>query len=113
MYAYLEDMRDRVLFIDLLLHDTILIHTDRRQNIKHTLVHGFQAVDDESHGDLLPAGDTLLCAAPPVLGLLGLADVTDVEHDAVQCASVEGFVFVVRSHGDKQFGFSVVHLRAQ
>lgn len=111
--AYLENVRDSVLSVDLFLHDTILIHTDSGQNIQHSLVHGLETVNDECHGDLLPSRHALLRRPAPILGLLGLADVSNVQHHTVQRASVERLVLVIGGDRDEQLGLPVVHLRAQ
>lgn len=75
---YLKDVSHGVLAVDLLLHYTILVDTDCRQDIEDGFVHSLKTIDDEGDCDPLPTGDTLLRAPPPVLGLLRLADVTDV-----------------------------------
>lgn len=77
--TYLKNVSHGVFAVDLLLHDTILVDTDCRQDIQDGLVHGFKTVDNEGDGDPLPTWDALLCAPPPVLGLLRLADVTDIQ----------------------------------
>ena len=51
----LENVRDRVFAINLLLHDTVLIDTDGCEDIQHRLVHRLQTIDDERDGDPLPA----------------------------------------------------------
>ena len=67
LLPYLENVSDGILAIDLLLHDTILIHTNRGENIQDSLVHGFQTINDERHSDLLPPRDTFLRGPTPVL----------------------------------------------
>jgi hypothetical protein len=98
----LEDMSDGILSVDLLFHNTVLIYTDRGQNIQNGLVHRLETVDNQSDSDPLPARATLLCGPPPVFRLLSLADVTDVQHDAMKGACVEGLVFVIRGDSNQE-----------
>jgi len=44
--AYLEDMSNGILPIDLFFHDTILIYTNCGQDIQDGLVHGLETVDN-------------------------------------------------------------------
>ena len=99
--TYLEDVGDGIFTIDLFLHDTILVDANCGKNIQDSLVHRLKTIDDERDSDLLPSGDAFFCTPTPVLGLLGLADVTDIQHDTMESASIEGLVFVVRRDGDQ------------
>jgi hypothetical protein len=109
----LEDVGNGLLAVNLLLHDAILVDTYGGEDVQNILVHVVEAVDDEGDSDLLPAGVALLGATTPVLGLLGLADVTDVKHDTVEGASVEGLVLVVRGDGNQELSLAVVHPGAE
>lgn len=106
-------MSHRILLVDFLFHDTILVNANGGQNVQNTLVHGIQAINDKRHRDLLPSRIAFFSALPPVLGLFGFADVPNIKHDTVQGARVKSFVFVVRCDRDEKFGFAVVHLRPQ
>ena len=108
--TYLEDVGNGVLAVNLLLHDTILVHTDGSKNIQDSLVHGLQTIDDERHGNLLPSRSALLRSPTPVFRLLRLADVTDVKHDTVQRTRVQSLVLVVRGDSDQELRLAVVHL---
>lgn len=44
--AYLKDMSDGILSIDLLFHDTVLVHANGGQNIQDGFVHGLETIDD-------------------------------------------------------------------
>ena len=121
---YLEQVRHRLLAVDVSLHDIVLIHAAAAQgsepegsacaslvssagtrdahcteHVKHALVAGVDAIKDKRHYDSLPSWSPFLGAAPPELGL-ALDDVADVEHDAMQCASDENLVFIVVGDGD-------------
>ena len=106
-------MCNRILAINLFLHDTVLINTDSCEKVQDSFVHCFQTINNKGNGDSLPARNTFLGAAPPVLGLLSLADVTDIQHDTVQGARVERLVLVVRGDGNEELGLPIIHLRAQ
>ena len=93
--TYFEDVSDSILSIDLLFHDTVLVYTDCGQKIQDGLVHGLETVDNQCDGDPLPTRVTFLCGPPPVFGLLRLANIANVQHDAMKCAGVQGLVLVV------------------
>jgi hypothetical protein len=97
----------------LFFHDAILVHANGCEKIQHTLVHWFQAVNNESDSNALPGRDTLFRAPSPVLGLLGLADISDVQHHAMQGTCVKGLVLVVGGDGNKNFSGTIVNLGAQ
>lgn len=63
--------------------------------------------------DPLPTRITFFCRAAPILGLLGFANITNIKHDTVECAGIQGLVFVIRCDGDEQFRLPIVHLCAQ
>ena len=108
--AYLEYVGDGILSIDLLFHDTVLVYTDSGQNIQDGLVHGLEAIDDQSDGDPLPTRAAFLCGPLPVFGLLRLADIADVQHHAMECAGVEGLVFVIRRNCNQDIGLPPPYL---
>jgi hypothetical protein len=106
-------MRDGVLAVNLLLHDTILVHANCCQNIQHALVHFVKPVHNKGHSDLLPVGETLLSVFAPERGGLGLADITDVHHNAVESTGVESLVLVVRGDCNEELSLAVVELGAK
>lgn len=108
--THLEDVSNRLFTINLLLHDTVLIYSHGSQYIEDCLVHRLETVNNERNGDPLPAGDTLFRTAAPVLRLLGVADVTNVQHDAMQRSCIQRLVLIVRRDGDEQLGRAVVLL---
>lgn len=87
-YRYLEDMSYGIFAIDLFLHNTILVYTDRSENVQDTLVHWFKPIYNKSHDNLLPSRSAFLRGPTPVLWLLGFANITYVEHYAVQGACI-------------------------
>ena len=111
--AHLEDMSDGILSIDLFFHDTVLVYADRGQKIQDGLVHGLETVDNQSDSDPLPTGVTFLRGPLPVFGLFRLADITDVQHDAMERTGIKGLVFVVRRNGNQDVGLPPPHLLAE
>lgn len=105
----LEDVRDRVPAVDVLLDDAVLVHPDGREHVEHALVRLLDAVEDQAHHDLLPRG----AALRPEGGLLELHDVADVLHHPVQGPREEDLVLVVVGDGDHELGVPVVRPRAQ
>ena len=89
-----------ILAIDRFFHYTVLVNADGGENVEHSFVHSLEAVNDESHRNPLPSRSSLFRGSPPVLGLFGLANVTNIQHDAIQGSSVQSFVLVGRRHGD-------------
>lgn len=77
--TYLKDMSHRVFTVDLFLHNTILVDSDRRQDIQDRLIHGLKTVDNKGDRNPLPPWDTFLRAPPPVFGLFRLANVTNIQ----------------------------------
>ena len=102
--AYLKDVGNSVLSVNLLLHDSILVYANRGENIQDGFVHGLETVDNQGNGDPLPAGATFLCMPLPVFGLLGFAYITDIQHNAMECACVKGLVFVIGRDCDQYIG---------
>lgn len=94
-------MSDGILSVNLLFHDTILIHANRGEKIQDGLVHRLETVDDQRDSDSLPTRATFLCVLPPVFGLLRLADIADIQHDAMKSPCVKGLVFVIRSDSNQ------------
>ena len=103
-------MSDGILSIDLLFHDTVLVYTDRGQNIQDGLVHGLEAIDNQSDSDPLPTGATFLCGPLPVFGLLRLADIADVQHHAMERTGVQRLVLVIRRDGNQDIGLPSPYL---
>jgi hypothetical protein len=95
--------------VDILLHDTILVDTDRGEQIKSTLVARVDTVENQAHNNLLPSGAALV----PELGLLQVDNVADVLHYTVQSTGSEDLVFVVVGDGDEQLCVAVVHCGTQ
>jgi hypothetical protein len=104
-----HDMGNGLVSVNVLLHDTILVYTDSREQVERALVAGVDTVEDEAHDNLLPSRAALV----PELGLLQVDNVADVLHDTVQSAGGEDLVFVVVGDGDEQLRVAVVHGRAQ
>ena len=102
--AYLKDVGNGVLAVNLLFHDSVLVHANRGENIQDGFVHGLETVDNQGDGDPLPTGATFLCMPLPVFGLLGLAYVADIQHNAMECACVKGLVFVIGRDCDQNIG---------
>ena len=102
--THLEDMSNSIFSVDLLFHNTVLVYADRGQKIQDGLVHGLETIDNQSDGDPLPTGATFLRGPPPVFGLLRLADIADVQHDAMKSTGVQGLVFVIRCNSDQDIG---------
>ena len=90
-----------VLFVNLLLHDTILVHANCSQNVEYGLkrhqhadhcgrqtetylVHSLKTIDNKRDSNLLPRRRALLRMLLPALGLLRLADITDIKHYTYQ-----------------------------
>lgn len=108
----LENVRYRVFSIHLLLHDTVLVNTHSGQEIEHALIHWLQTIDDESDYNPLPTWHTFFGSSPPVLGLLCLANITNVQHDTMERTSIECLVFIVRCDSNENFSLAVVELRS-
>ena len=104
-----NNVRHGLLSVNITLHDTVLIDTNGRQQVKGVLVAGVDAVKDQADDDLLPGWATLV----PELGLFQIDNVPDVLHDAVEGTRSKHLVFVVVGDGDKKFSVSVVHGRTQ
>lgn len=122
-------MGHRILAIHLFLHHTILIDAHSGQNVKDSLVHGLETINNERDSDLLPARVALLGVPPPVLRRLGLADVADIKpvknplarvaewlrekhrHDTVQSPRIKRLVLVIRGDSDEKFGLTIVQFR--
>lgn len=102
-------MSNGLLAVNILLHDSILIDTNRRKDIQRLLVAGINTVKDEANDDLLPRWATLV----PELRALQVDNIADVLHHTVQRARGEDLVFVVIGDGDQQFSVAVVHSRTQ
>lgn len=94
-----------LLAVNVLLHDTILVDTNGREQIEGALVTGVNTVKNKAHNNLLPSRTTLV----PELGLFQVYNVADVLHDAVHCASGQDLVFIVVCDGNEQLGVAVVH----
>lgn len=106
-------MGHRILAIHLFLHHTILIDAHSGQNVKDSLVHGLETINNERDSDLLPARVALLGVPPPIFRSLGLADVANIKpvesplarvaewlsekhrHDTVQSPRIKRLVLVI------------------
>ena len=108
--AHLEDMGDSILSIDLLFHHTVLVYTNGGQNIQDGLVHSLETVDNQSNSDPLPTRATFLRSPLPILGLLRLADITDIHHDTMEGTGIKGLVLVVRRDGNQDIGLPLPDL---
>jgi hypothetical protein len=102
-------MGDGLVTVDVLLHDTILVDTDGREQVECALVARVDTVENKAHDNLLPSRAALV----PELGLLQVDNVADVLHDTVQGTGGEDLVFVVVGDGDEQLGVAIVHGRTQ
>lgn len=91
--SHLEDMCDSVLAVNLLLHDTILIYANSSKDVQNALVHGVKSIANERDADLGPGGLAALHTALPILGLLRLANVSNVQHNAMERTS---YIIVLR-----------------
>ena len=111
--SVLEDMCYSVLVIDFLFHDTILVDTNRSENIKYRLVHSLETVDNQRHRDALPSSDTFLSGTLPISGRLGLADITNVQHDSMEGTSIKDLVFLVGRDSDEKLGGAGIKGRAK
>ena len=90
-------MRQRLLAVDVTLHDSVLVDTHRGEKIEGVLVAGVDTVEHKTDDDLLPGGTALV----PELGLLEVDDVPDILHDTVERAGGEGLVFIVVGDGNE------------
>ena len=99
------DVSNRLVAVDVLLHDTILVDTDGREEIERTLVTGVNTVENQADNDLLPGWASLV----PEFGLLEVDNVTDVLHDTVHSTGGEDLVFVVICHSNQKLSVTVVH----
>lgn len=104
-----HDMSDGLLAVNVTLHDTILVDTHSREEIKSALVAGIDAVENQADDDFLPSRAALV----PELGLLQVDNIANILHDTVQSTGGQDFVFVVVGNGDEQLGVAVVHGRTQ
>jgi hypothetical protein len=102
-------MGNGLVAVNVLLHDTVLVDTDSREQIERALVAGVDTVEYQAHDNLLPSRAALV----PELRLLQVDNVADVLHDTVQGTGGEDLVFVVVGDGDEQLGVAVVHGRTQ
>lgn len=98
-------MSNSLLAVNILLHDSVLVDTNRGQHIQSALVARIDTVENQADNNLLPCWATLV----PEFGLLKIDDFSDVLHDTVQSASSEDLVFVVVCHCDQKLGMTVVH----
>lgn len=106
-------MGDSVLAIDLFLHYTVLVNTDCGENVKHGLVHRLKTVDNERNSNLLPTRGSLFCMSSPILGLLCFANITNIQHNAMESSGIESLVLVIGGDGYEQLGVTIVHFRTQ
>jgi hypothetical protein len=96
---------NRLLAVNVLLHDSVLEDTNRGQHVQGALVAGVDTVENQADDNLLPCWASLV----PELGLLKIDDFSDVLHDTVKGASGEDLVFVVVCHCNQKLGVTVVH----
>ena len=104
-----DNVSNRLVSVNVLLHDTVLVDTDSREQIKGALVAGVDTVENQAHDNLLPSWTTLV----PKLGLFEVDNVADVLHDTVQGTGSKNLVFVVVGNGNEQLSVTVVHGRTQ
>lgn len=106
-------MRDSILPINLLLHHAVLINTHGCENVENAVVHWLKSIHDQCNCDLFPPWCPFLCIGPPEFRLLGLANVTDVEHNAMKSPCIQCLVFIVGRNSDQNFSLSVVQFGSQ
>ena len=98
-------MSNSLLAVNVLLHDSVLVDTNRGQHIQGTLVARIDTVEHQADDNLLPCWASLV----PEFGLLKIDDFSDVLHDTVQGASGEDLVFVVVGDCNQKLRMAVVH----
>ena len=103
------DVSNGLVAVNVLLHDTILVDTNGREQIERALVARVDTVENQADDDLLPSWASLV----PELGLLQVDNVADVLHDTVQSTGGEDLVFVVVCHSNQKLSMAVVHGRTQ
>ena len=103
------NVSNRLVAVNVLLHDTILVDTDGREEIERTLVTGVNTVENQADNNLLPGWASLV----PEFGLLEVDNVTDVLHDTVHSTGGQDLVFVVICHSNQKLSVTVVHSRTQ
>lgn len=91
--------------INIMLHDTILINSDGRKEVKGLFIAWFDSVEDQADDNFLPCRTSLV----PELGLFQVHDILNILHDVVQGSSGKNFILIVVSNCDQHFGVSVVH----
>jgi hypothetical protein len=99
------NVSNRLVAVNVLFHDTILVDTDGGKEIEGALVARVDTIENKADDNLLPGRTTLV----PELGLLQVDNVTDVLHNTVQCTGGENLVFVVVGDSDQELGVAVVH----
>ena len=104
-----EDVCHRLFTVDVLLHDAVLVDTDRCKDIERALVAGIDTVKNHAHHDLLPCRPALI----PEFGFLEIDNIADILHHAVQCSRCQGLVLIIVGDGDQQLGVSVINRRTQ
>ena len=104
--THLKDVRHGRFVVNGFFEHTVLIDTNRGQEVKDASVHGSYPIGNDGDHDPLPAWSTFLGGTSPVLGpatwiswvdpnkgvqyslRFGVADIPDVEHHIVKCPRV-------------------------
>jgi hypothetical protein len=91
--------------IDVSLHDTILVDTNRCEQVEGAFVARINTVKDQADNNLLPCWTALV----PEFGLLEVDNVANVLHNTVHGSCSQDLVFVISCDGNEQLGVPVVH----
>lgn len=94
-----------LLAINIFLHDSVLVNSNRRQHIERLLVARVDPIEYQTYNDLLPCWTPLV----PEFRLLQVDNVANILHDTVERTGGEYFVLVVIGDRDEQFRVTIVH----
>jgi len=97
------------LSVNVLLHDSVLVDTDCRQDIQCTFVARIDTVEHQTYYNFLPCRTSFV----PEFRLFEVYNIADVLHDAVERSSSQDFVLVVVCDGDQKLSMTVVHGRSE
>ena len=103
-----ENVSHGFLTVDVLLHDAVLIYSNRREYIKDVLVDLIDAIKDQTDHDLLPSRAALI----PESRLLQIDDVANILHSPVERSGKEDFILIIVRDGDHELCVPIVHPRA-
>lgn len=102
-------MSSSLLAVNILLHHTILVDANSREDVQSVFVARINAVKHQTHNDFLPGRSTFV----PKLGFLQIDNIADVLHDPMKRPRCEHLVFVIIGNSDTKLRMTIIDRRAE